>query len=129
MSYGCMTSKKTRLLYASRKDCSKPLNDSANRSALDWKMEKSHRDHPAECGDLLRLSLLSRDARRQSPHRFGDRFLGPDADFTATESGCHWLDHPQLFRLPGRRPRRDFSTGTAARPRRAGRTPDFFPYE
>ena len=73
-------------------------------------MEKSRRNNSAERGDLLWLSLLPWDPRRQGPDRFGDRFFDPDLDFTASESRCHWLDHPQLFRLSGRCSCRDFST-------------------
>src|ERR1700682_4333905 len=105
-----MMLKKTRPLCAWQRNCLKPLNDSANHSALDWEMEKPHRDNPPERGDLLWLPLLSWDPRCQGPYRFSDRFFDPDPDFTAPESRCHWLDHPQLFRLSGRRSCRDFST-------------------
>ncbi len=59
---------------------SKPRHDPANHSALDREMAQSFRDHSAQCRDLLRLPLLSRDARRQGADRTGDRFPDPDAD-------------------------------------------------
>jgi len=42
--------KKTWPLCVLQRNCFKPLHDSANHPALDWEMEKSHRDNPAERG-------------------------------------------------------------------------------
>src|SRR5436305_3588043 len=120
-----MTSKKTRRRCASPKRFSKRRDDPALRSDLAREMAQPRRNYSAQRRDLLWLSLLSRDPRRQGADRSGDRLSDPDLDFAIAESRCHRLDHSQFLRLPGRSARGDFSTGAAPWFGGAWRPPDF----
>src|SRR5215471_5020295 len=86
--------------------------------------------NPSALGSyLLRLSLLSRDARRKSFDRISDRFSYADPDLHAAEFGGDWMDHPELLGLPRHRASGDFSAGAAAWPGCAWRTSNFFTHE
>src|SRR5437868_14135546 len=92
-------------------------------------MAQRLRDHFAERGDLLRVSLLSLDARREGVNRTSDWFFDADVDFAVAESGRDRLDRPKFLGFPRGRVGRNFSTGVAAWSGRAGRASDFFSNE
>src|SRR5213082_1324568 len=89
------------------------------------RMAQRLRDRAADGGDLLRLSLLPRHARRESVDRSGHRFSGPDFDLNLTETRRYRLDHSQFLSLPRHRPGRYFPAGTSARFGGAGRASHF----
>src|SRR5205823_2100082 len=76
---------------------------------------------------ISRKSLLSRDARRQSVDRAGDRFLDADVDFSVAQSGCDRLARAKFFGFPGGRIGGDLPTGAASWPGRARRASNLLP--
>src|SRR6266516_6903592 len=88
-------------------------------------MAQSDRNHSTERSDLLRLSLLSWDARRQGADRAGDRFFNSDSNFDAAQFNRDRLDRAKLLSLPRSRLGRHFPAGAAAWPRCARGPPDF----
>src|SRR5207247_4465240 len=88
-------------------------------------MAQSDRNHSTERSDLLRLSLLSWDARRQGADRAGDRLLNTDSNFDAAQFSRDRLDRAKLLGLPRSGLGRHFPAGAAAWPRWARWPPDF----
>src|SRR5215472_780789 len=78
-------------------------------------------------GDLLWLSLFSRNPRRESIDRASDRFFDADLDLHAAQPGGDRLDRAKLLGFPGYCVGGDFSAGTATWFGCAWRTSDFFP--
>src|SRR5439155_19624906 len=77
-------------------------------------MAQSDRNHSTERSDLLRLSLLSWDARRQGADRAGDRLLNTDSNFDAAQFSRDRVDRAKLLGLPRSRLGRHFPAGAAA---------------
>src|SRR2546430_5207422 len=89
-------------------------------------MAQSDRNHSTERSDLLRLSLLSWDARRQGADRAGDRLLNTDSNFDAAQFSRDRLDRAKLLGLPRSRLGRHFPAGAAAWPPPPRPRPAFF---
>src|SRR2546427_11340787 len=80
-------------------------------------MAQSDRNHSTERSDLLRLSLLSWDARRQGADRAGDRLFNTHSNFDAAKFSRDRVDRAKLLGLPRSRLGRHFPAGAAAWPR------------
>src|SRR5437763_17013739 len=81
-------------------------------------MARSDRNHSTERSDLLRLSLLSWDARRQGADRAGDRLFNTHSNFDAAKFSRDRVDRAKLLGLPRSRLGRHFPAGAAAWARR-----------
>src|SRR5207247_6100824 len=77
-------------------------------------MAQSDRNHSIERSDLLRLSLLSWDARRQGADRAGDRLFNTHSNFDAAKFSRDRVDRAKLLGLPRSRLGRHFPAGAAA---------------
>src|SRR5436190_23489693 len=79
-------------------------------------MAQSDRNHSIERSDLLRLSLLSWDARRQGADRAGDRLFNTHSNFDAAKFSRDRVDRAKLLGRPRSRLGRHFPAGAAAWP-------------
>ena len=89
-------------------------------------MAQSDRGPSAERGDLLRLPLLSRNARGESGHGAGHCLFDTDSYFDAAQFGCDWLDRTKLFGFPRSCAGGDFSAGATTWIGCSWRTSNFF---
>src|SRR5436190_15723353 len=92
-------------------------------------MAQSDRNHSIERSDLLRLSLLSWDARRQGADRAGDRLFNTHSNFDAAKFSRDRVDRAKLLGLPRSRLGRHFPAGAAAWPRCPRGASDFFVFK
>src|SRR5438034_8049860 len=90
-------------------------------------MAQSDRNHSIERSDLLRLSLLSWDARRQGADRAGDRLFNTHSNFDAAKFSRDRVDRAKLLGLPRSRLGRHFPAGAAAWPPLGPAGLPFFP--
>src|SRR6186713_2731264 len=109
--------------------CWECRHDPATLSALAREMARSLRDPAPERGDLLRLPLFPRHARREGVDRTRDRLSDSDADLAVAQSDGDRVDHPQLLGLSRGGLSGDFPTGTAAWLGRTGGASDLLAHE
>src|SRR5437899_12543512 len=100
-------------------------NDSPTHRSLVQELAQPGRDPAPQRGDLLRLSLFPRDARRESAHRSGDRLFDADSYFDAAQFGCNRLDRTKLLGLPLSLAGGDFQAGAKTWAGRSWRSPHF----